>query len=139
MMLNTGLIVPVDLNGRPIGGGYYAKSFKFRFNATHGQSISMPSDAVGKTGLLFVRTTGSSWHNKTSHIGYHLLPNDNPSQFLGIFPHERVWNGGAKTFQRNVSIPSYYVAKEYNTGSRGAPQGYYNDFVWFVADCILYY
>lgn len=141
MMLSSGQIVPLDLDGRPISGGYYTNLFRFKFNKTHGQEIQMPPDAVGKSGLLVSKTNGSSRNYKTTRVGFYLHGENQASQQIELFSPEKYWQtGNTKDKQQNITkIPKFYVGKEYSTGSAGAAKGFYDATPWFIADCILYY
>lgn len=137
MLLRAGILELKDINGNPINGinDMYSNMFECVFT-TYGQTISLPTVAVGKKGFMTLKTTCVS--------GFSYTTTQNGAALNATW-----WAMGyaRSHYKGEVAIQNYNIAAlpatlqyvEYNTGSANAAQGWYDSGGKYKIEARIYY
>ena len=137
MLLSGGALEIKDIDGNVVSGvsGNYFNLFSATFT-TYGQVVNLPSQAVGKKGLLSIKTTCTGGFTyKTTANGAALN-----QTWWGMHCATHHYKGEIAVYNYDIAtLPSTMKYEEYNTGSANAASGWYDHGGSYKLEIKIYY
>lgn len=137
VLLSGGALEIKDIDGNVVSGvtGNYFNMFSATFT-TYGQVVNLPSQAVGKKGLLNIKTTCTGGFTyKTTANGAALN-----QTWWGMHCATHHYKGEIAVYNYDIAtLPSTMKYEEYNTGSANAASGWYDHGGSYKLEIKIYY